>query len=70
MVRPYDPTQVLRKIHSLKHEGVDTSKSVECCPTSSEVRDAKDFKPYLMAALDEFSDIMGMNVNKRRRYND
>lgn len=71
MTKPYDPSAVLSKLHSLqKDTGMDIKEAVGCCPTSAEVKDAKDFKPYIAAALEEFAELMGLNVNygHRNRY--
>jgi len=39
-----------------------------CCPQFAEVRDAKDFKPYIMAALQEIAGILGLKVENKNRY--
>lgn len=66
MTKPYDPTPFLRKLKSLEDDGIDISGLEVCCPTSAEINDAKDFKPYIEAALEEFASIMNIKVNKRK----
>lgn len=62
MVKPYDPSPILRKLKSMNEDGFSTVQLEKCCPTSSEVRDAKDFKPYIQAALEQLQDILDLDV--------
>lgn len=62
MVKPYDPSPILRKLKSMNEDGFSTEQLEKCCPTSSEVRDAKDFKPYIQAALEQLQDILDLDV--------
>ena len=64
MVRPYDPSPILKKLATMNQEGFDTTDIQKCCPTSSEVRDAKDFKPYIQASLNQIKDIMDLEVKQ------
>jgi len=66
LTKPYDPTPFLRKLDTLSKDGVDISGMAQCCPTSAEVKDAKDFKPYITASLEEYARIMGIEVTKIR----
>lgn len=68
MVKPFDPTPFIKKIDALEKEGINTGNLKNCCPTSAEISDAKDFKPYIMAALEDFSEIMGLNVQKYKSH--
>lgn len=73
MTKPYDPTPILSKID--QHERsinrnlnqskqIDLSDLKNCCPDTAVIQDAKDFKPYIMAAVEQFSEIMNLNVIK------
>lgn len=62
MVKPYDPAQIAYKIERLKKDGLSHGSLNECCPESTEVRDTKDFKPYIFAALDKISEYMDLDV--------
>ena len=63
MTKPYDPTPILGKIESFEQSyKVDLSELKKCCPEVAIIRDAKDFKPFIMAALDEFAKIMGLEI--------
>lgn len=68
LVKPFDPTHFLKKLDSLEKEGVNVGNLRDCCPTGGEISDAKDFKPYIMAALEEFGELMGLNVQKYKTY--
>lgn len=68
MVKPYDPSPVYDKIGKLQREGHDVSDLKKCCPNTPHIYDAKDFKPYITAALKQFSDIMGLDVKLDSRY--
>lgn len=70
MTKPYDPTPFLRKLQALKDEKIDISGLELCCPTTAEVRDAKDFKPYIEASLKEYARIMGLEVKENKRFDD
>lgn len=60
MVKPYDPTQIARKIHQLKKEGVDTSFLENSCPLSAEIRDCIDLKAEILLASDRFFEILNL----------
>lgn len=62
MTKPFDPSPFLNKLDKLKKEGINTAGLEACCPTTAEVKDAKDFKPYINAALEEFAELMGLRV--------
>lgn len=64
LVKPYDPLPVVNKLVSSRKEGLDDL--MNCCPPSAVVRDAKDLKPYIMAALDDLSDLMGFKLRLYR----
>ena len=71
MVKPFDPSQVLRKLTALQRDTkVDIGDLMNCCPQSAQVFDAIDFKPYMLAACEEFSRIMGLTPKRRNEYGD
>lgn len=69
LVKPYDPTPVASKIDALKRKGIDVSGLESCCPTAADIRDSKDFKPYVDAALIEIAKILELEVNYNDRNN-
>lgn len=78
ITKPYDPTQILAKIQQFEDDynkqgdnqlNLDVLKT--CCMESPVIQDAKDFKPYIMAALEQLSAILDLDVkygNNRSRY--
>lgn len=62
LVKPYDPTPVIRKLDSLQKNGVDIGQTKDCCYPAAEIRDAKDFKPFIMAAVKEFARLTELEV--------
>jgi hypothetical protein len=63
ITKPYDPAQVLSKLTSHNRLGNSSLGDLDkYCSRDSVVRDAKDLKPYILAALDEFSAIMGLTI--------
>ncbi len=79
MTKPYDPTPILSKIQQYEddynqnnpHGNVLDLQGLKiCCPEVAIITDAKDFKPYIMAALDQFADVMGLEVTRQNRRND
>lgn len=63
MVKPNDVTQAVRKLDELKNKGIDIGQAIDCCTSSNVVRDAIDFKPYVMAATRELFKILKVNVH-------
>ena len=64
IVKPNDPTYIIKKMNELQRQGHDIGRSMNFGNGSNDVRDSKDFKPYMDAALDELSEILGLNVVK------
>ena len=65
LVRPYDQGPVLKKLEQFEKEGFDVSDLRKCCPPAGVVQDAKDFKPYILAALDQFAELLDLDVDGR-----
>jgi hypothetical protein len=65
-VKPYDPSPVLRKLDQLEKDGHDVSGLRQCCPSVAEIHDALDFKKYIMAAVEQFSEVMQLEVKERQ----
>lgn len=81
MTKPYDPTQILGKIQQFEDdynkdhelmEKLDLSHLKDCCMKTAVIQDAKDFKPFIMAAVEQFADLLSLEVkyNNRRNYGD
>lgn len=63
--KPYDPTPMIKKVKRLEKDlHMDLSAVMNCCPASGDIRDAKDFKPYIMAATDEIAKILQLEVKQ------
>lgn len=60
LVKPYDPTHVVKKLDELKKAGIDTSWAEQCCPPSSEVRDVIEVKGWYFAAAERISEILNI----------
>src|SRR5688500_15128543 len=59
LVKPFDPTPVIRKLRDLeRQQGVNIKPLMDCCPPVAEIHDVKDFKPYIMGAVRQFAQIM------------
>ena len=64
-MKPFDPTTLIQKTVKLERElNVDLSSLRNCCPPAATVYDAKDLKPYIMAAVNQFSDLMNLDVRQ------
>lgn len=64
LTKPYDPIPIINKIEKYEHNNqVDLTELKKCCPQSATIEDAKDFKPFIMAALDQFAEVMGLKLN-------
>lgn len=65
-VRPYDHSHFIYQIRKSETKSEfnvsDLDDLLKCCPPSAEVRDAKDFKPYMIAALNELARLLDLNV--------
>jgi hypothetical protein len=80
MTKPYDPTPILNKIQQYEDDynergglggNLDLNILKNCCSEVAIIKDAKDFKPFIMASLDQFAEIMELDANRykqRRRY--
>lgn len=77
MTKPYDPTQVLAKIQQFEDDQnksgnrqLNLDELKECCISVPVIQDAKDFKPYIMAAVEQLSEILELDVKygNRSRY--
>lgn len=67
MTKPYDPIPVIQKIENYERDrGVKLTQIRDCCPQLSTVNDAKDFRPYILAALDRFMQLMNIQVENQR----
>ena len=73
MVKPFDPTPILSKIESFEKKvnrdfdgdssgRLNLSQLKNCCSDTAVITDAKEFKPYIYAALEEFSRLMNLKV--------
>lgn len=67
MVKPNDPTSLLQKLDvynrgKRESDRINIEQINSCCATSSTVRDTKDFKPYINAALDKIAEILELEV--------
>jgi len=58
LVRPWDPGPILDKLDKLSKKGHDISHLQMCCPTSTEVRDVIDLKPYILGAAERISEML------------
>lgn len=65
-MKPYDPAPVLRKLKQLEDDGHDVTALRQCCPNTAEIHDALDFKKYIMAAVEQFSEVMQLEVKERQ----
>lgn len=69
IAKPHDPTAVLSKIDNrAKQLDTDLEDLKNCCSNETTVRDAKDFKPYIYAALDDLAIIMGWDMYKYKQW--
>ena len=59
-IRPYDHSYFLRKLQNSGLHKNEIDSLSQCCPPDSEIRDALEFKPYMLAALDKLADIIGL----------
>jgi hypothetical protein len=68
MAKPYDPIPIMTKIEKYeKDTGIDMSDVRACCPQVPVINDAKDFKPYIMASLKLYAELMGLEIQQGRR---
>src|SRR5687767_1466697 len=66
LVKPFDPTPVIKKLDALQRDSIlsleDATALKKCCPPVAQIQDAKDFKPYINAVLEQFADVMDLDV--------
>lgn len=60
LVKPYDPVTYFNKLKELAGDNADVQSLMQCCPPSTEVRDVKDLKKYILAAAERISDILDL----------
>lgn len=61
---PFDPTRIIAKIEKLESEsGKDYKELKECCYNIGEIREAKEFKPYIRAALKKIDKLTHLGVD-------
>lgn len=59
--KPYDASVIVNKIRRLeKDTGEDLTDLKNCCPPSSNFREAKEVKPFIFAILDRIVEIGGL----------
>lgn len=59
--KPYDNSIIIEKIRRLEDKtGEDLSQLKQCCPPSSDIREAKELKPFIFGILDRIVDISGI----------
>jgi hypothetical protein len=54
-IKPYNHDHFLSKVEKM---GVGQKELFQCCPPQAEIRDSKDFKPYMMAAVKKLSELL------------
>lgn len=64
IVKPNDPTYIIKKVNELQRQGHDIGRSMNFGNSSNDVRDSKDFKLYIDAALDELSELLELKIVK------
>jgi len=70
LVKPYDPTPVIDKIRKLAdNQNLELDAVMQCCPPCGDIRDSKDFKPYIEASLKEFAEILELKVSENEHQN-
>jgi len=66
LVKPYDATPYIKKLQNMRDRNIEDSLAIDdlirCCPTNVEIRDAKDFKPYIEASLKLYAEILNLKV--------
>lgn len=72
-MKPYDPTQIVRKLEAFASDdriskNVLTEVVANYVPPVSVVHDSIEFRPYILAALADFGEIMGLDTRKHSRY--
>ena len=64
ITKPYSHEHYLNFIRDFaKKENIELSDAIKCCLPSSEVREAKELKPYIIAAADKITDILKLEVS-------
>lgn len=59
--KPFDNSIIIEKIIKLERRtGEDLSQLKQCCPPSSDVREAKELKPFIFGILDRIVDVSGI----------
>ena len=70
-VKPFDAAQYLSKLDNLeKEDKIDVGRLRDCCPPEAEVADCKDFRPYILASLEEYASLMGIDADKYKKKRD
>lgn len=63
IAKPHDPAAVISKLEMHeKRSNKDLTALKNCCSENPTVRDSKDFKPYIVSALEDLAEIMGWKV--------
>lgn len=62
LTKPYDHTSFIDKMN---RAGASKMIIDSCCPPSADVHDSKDFKPYIMSAVDELFLILDLKKKER-----
>ena len=66
--KPFDNSIIIDKIIKVERRtGEDLSHLKQCCPPSSDVREAKELKPFIFGILDRIVDVSGIE-NYVRKY--
>lgn len=64
---PNNPLINIRRIERIEEAtGADYTKLKECCSMSAEVREAKDLKPYVFAAIERVVHITNLKIPYRQ----